>query len=65
MIFEGGLSGARREGAAGDEVFDELIVWRERRGDVERDGVFSDKGDVRGFKVGRGHWSEEQMVNWR
>ena len=65
MVFESGLSGARGERAAGDEVFDELIILRERRGDVEGNGVFSDKGDVNGFGVGRGHWSEERIVNWR
>ena len=65
MVLEGGLSGARRERAPSDEVLDELVVWRERRGNVEWDGVFSDKGDVRGFDVGGGHWSEERMVIWR
>ena len=62
MVFEGCLRSAGGERTAGDEVFDELVVLRERRGDVERDGVFSDKGDVDDLRVGRGHWSEERMA---
>ena len=62
MVFEGGLSSVRGERATGDEVLDELVVLRERRWDVEGNGVFCDKGDVGGFDDGRGHWSEERMV---
>ena len=65
MVLEGGLGGTRRERAAGDKVFDELVVLGKRRGDVERDGVLCDEGDVRGFNAGRGHWSEEWMVTFR
>ena len=64
MVFEGGLGGTRRERAASDEVFDELVVGRERR-DVEGDGVLSNKGDVGGFNGRGGHWSEERMVSLR
>ena len=46
MVFKGGLGGARREGTPCNEVFDELVVRRERRGNVERDGIFGDEGDV-------------------
>ena len=65
MVLEGGLSGAGRERASGDKILDELVVGRERRGNVEWDGVFSDKGDVGDFDIGGGHWSEERMVIWR
>ena len=46
MVLKGGLGGTRREGAPCDEVLDELVVRRERRGNVEWDGVFGDEGDV-------------------
>ena len=65
MVLEGGLGGARRERSAGDEVLDKLVVLRERRGDVEWDGVLCNEGDVGGFCVVRGHWSEERIVNLR
>ena len=45
MVLEGGLSGARGEGASSDEVLDELVVGGERRGNVEWDGVVGDEGD--------------------
>ena len=46
MVLKGGLSGTRGERTPCDEVFDKLVVRRERRGNVEGDGVFSDEGDV-------------------
>ena len=46
MVLKGGLGGTRGERTPCDEVFDELVVRRERRGNVERDRVFGDEGDV-------------------
>ena len=45
MVFEGCLRSARGERASGDEVFDELVVLRERRGNVEGSGVLSNESD--------------------
>ena len=63
MVLKGGLGGARREGSTGEEVFNELVILRERRQDVERDGVFHNEGNVGSLNDWGGHWSEEWMVN--
>ena len=46
MVFEGGMSSVRGEGAMVNQVRDELVIQGEQRRDIEGDGVFHDKSDV-------------------
>ena len=46
MVLESGLGGTRRERSVGNEVLNELVVLRERRRDVEGNGVLHDESDI-------------------